>query len=68
MCEQKQITGTFLSGIRRDGRIDVAVLVEMGVGKPIACNSPASRRPRSFCFAVDGQVGEAGSDWVSITT
>ena len=28
----------------------------------------ASRRPRSFCFSVEGQVGESGSDWVSITT
>ena len=57
-----------LVGIGRDRRIDVAVLVEMGVARPIACNSPASRRPRSFCFSVDGQVGDAGSDWVSITT
>ena len=57
-----------LVGIGRDRRIDVAVFVEMGVGRPIACNSPASRRPRSFCFSVEGQVGEAGSDWVSITT
>ena len=22
----------------------------------------------SFCFSVEGQVGESGSDWVSITT
>ena len=55
-------------GVRRDRRIDIAVLVEMGVGKPIACNSRASRRPRFFCFSVEGQVGDAGSDWVSITT
>jgi hypothetical protein len=33
------------------------VLVEMGVAMPIACSSAASRRPRSFCFSVEGQVG-----------
>ena len=57
-----------LVGIGRNGRVDIAVFVEMGVGKPIACSSAASRRPRFFCFSVEGQVGEAGSDWVSITT
>src|SRR6478672_11710947 len=47
--------------IRRDGRIDVSRI-------PIACSSAASRRPKSFCFSVEGQVSDAGSDWVSITT
>ena len=58
-----------LVGISRDRRVDIAVLVEMGVADARSpATSDASRRPRFFCFSVEGQVGEVGSDWVSITT
>ena len=33
ICEQKQIAGTCLVGIGRDRRVDIAVFVEMGIGK-----------------------------------
>ena len=33
MCEQKQMTGTGLSTLDGNGRIDVAVLIDMRVGQ-----------------------------------
>ena len=50
-----------LVGVRRHGRVDVAMLIEMGIGNADRPQFPCSRRPRFFCFSVEGQVGEAGS-------
>ena len=69
MCEQKQMTGTRLVVLAGNGRINVAVLVEMGVDEDRSPAVPTrAGGPRSFCLSVDGQVGEAGSDCVSMTT
>ncbi len=58
-----------LGRVGRDRPIDVAVIVEMGVRDAAwPCSSVASTRPRSFCFSVDGEVGDSGSDWVSMVT
>ena len=49
-----------LVGVRRDRRVDVAVLVEMGVARcPISCNSCTSRRPKIFLL-LGGRTGRRG--------
>ena len=68
MCEQKQITGTCFVGVRRDRRIDVAVLVEMRVGDAHRLQLLGQQAAEIFLLLGRGQVGEAGSDWVSMTT
>ncbi len=57
-----------LVGVGRNRRVDIAA---QDRDARLRCPSPAvrrpRRRPRSFCFSVEGVVGEIGSDWVSIT-
>lgn len=50
-----------LGHIRRDRRIDVAVLVEVGVGDAHLPQLGGEQAAQSFCFSVEGQAGEAGS-------
>ncbi len=67
ICEQADHRNG-LVGRGRDGRIDVAMLVHVGVRQSEVAQFLGEQAAEILCFSVEGQVGDSGSDWVSMRT